>query len=100
MQKLPWKDTSEYQDILDILKCYWLSEPDEAFVSVEMEFIKKDGQRQSKLITRENPNLHLHHELVCHTAAEIANMDFGETVADAWLKKHEVELREYFKEGR
>ena len=52
-----WKDTPEYQRILEILSDYWLSEPDELKVCVTMEFMKKNGETQAKCITWVNPNL-------------------------------------------
>ena len=46
----------EYQRILEILDDYWLSEPDEYEVIVEMKFLKSDGQHQEKCIIWRNEN--------------------------------------------
>ena len=54
-RKQYWKDTYEYQRILEILDDYWLSEPDEEKVVVEMRFRKGDGQTQEKYIEWWNP---------------------------------------------
>jgi hypothetical protein len=45
-----WKKCSKYQRLMEILDDYWLSEPDEAYVSIDMEFLKSDGQYQQKRI--------------------------------------------------
>ncbi len=49
-----WRDTYEYQRILEILDDYWLSERDEAFVQVNMAFIKENGETQVKHIYWKN----------------------------------------------
>lgn len=54
--KYYWNKCYEYQRILEILKDYWLTEKDEFRVRVSMDFIKADGQTQSKDIRWENPN--------------------------------------------
>lgn len=51
-----WKESYPYKRIQEILDDYWLSEPDELKVRVRMDFIKADGQTQSKCITWVNPN--------------------------------------------
>ena len=50
-----WKNSIEYQRILEILHDYWLSEPDEKLVTVSMYFEHADGQTQEKQITWRNP---------------------------------------------
>lgn len=54
-KRLPWKDCPEYKRLLEILKEYWLSEPDEAEVTIQMTFKKQDGQIQEKRIKWTNP---------------------------------------------
>lgn len=44
------KATYQYQRILDILEDYWLTEPDEEYVKVDMYFRKKNGEEQGKTI--------------------------------------------------
>ena len=51
------KNSPEYQRILEILSDYWLTEPDELKVRVTMDFVKANGEAQSKCITWVNPNL-------------------------------------------
>ena len=41
-----WKDTWQYQRILEILEDYWLTEPDEKFVCVDLYFEHKNGMHQ------------------------------------------------------
>lgn len=55
-KRLPWKDCPEYKRLLEILKEYWLSEPDEAEVTIRMTFKKQDGQEQEKVIHWMNPD--------------------------------------------
>lgn len=52
-----WKKCSQFQRLMEILDDYWLSEPDEAYVSIDMEFMKSDGQYQQKRIVWWNPNM-------------------------------------------
>ena len=52
-----WKKTYQYQRLMQILEDYWLSEPDEAYVCVDMEFMKSDGQYQAKYVQWFNPNM-------------------------------------------
>ena len=52
-----WKKCSAFQRLMEILDDYWLSEPDEAYVSIDMEFLKSDGQYQQKRIVWWNPNM-------------------------------------------
>lgn len=57
MSKKYWKDTYEYKRILEILDDYWLTERDEFKVRVTLDFIKGNGETQSKTICWWNPNL-------------------------------------------
>lgn len=57
MTKKKWENTGHYQRILQILEDYWLTEPEEAYVAVDMEFLKSDGQYQQKRIVWWNPNM-------------------------------------------
>jgi len=57
MAKSKWENTYHYQRLMQILEDYWLSEPDEAYVLVEMEFLKSDGQYQKKYIEWWNPKV-------------------------------------------
>ena len=50
-----WKNEYEYQRILEILEAYWLEEPEEEQVTIDMHFLKSDGQEQHKHITWRNP---------------------------------------------
>ena len=50
-----WKDTWQYQRILEILEDYWLTEPDEKFVCVDLYFEKANGEYQHKTIKWYHP---------------------------------------------
>lgn len=54
-----WDDTYEYHRVLELLHDYWLTEKDEAFVKINMEFRHADGQEQFKCIRWQNPNIDL-----------------------------------------
>lgn len=49
------KSSYEYRRILEILSDYWLTEPDEKLVVVDMYFETVSGETQSKRITWRNP---------------------------------------------
>lgn len=51
-----WRDTYEYQRILEILDDYWLTVKDEYKVEVNFHFTKADGQQQQKTIIWKNSN--------------------------------------------
>lgn len=52
-----WKESYEYKRIQEILEDYWLSEPEELKVRVRLDFIKANGETQSKCIVWRNPNI-------------------------------------------
>lgn len=52
-----WKDCDKYKRVLEILSDYWGTEPDEAFVTIDMRFLHKNGERQRKVINWINPNM-------------------------------------------
>lgn len=52
-----WESSKEYQRIQEILEDYWLTEPDEAEVTVCMAFRHSDGSVQNKRIIWKNPRL-------------------------------------------
>lgn len=56
MAKKYWENEYEYQRILEVLDDYWLTEPDELAVEVRLEFLKANGERQTKVIRWINPN--------------------------------------------
>ncbi len=57
MRKHYWKRCYEYRRILEILKEYWLTEPDEKEVVVTMSFEKANGEKQEKRIVWKNTEL-------------------------------------------
>ena len=50
----PWKYCYEYKRILDILNDYWLTEPNEDVVEVDMRFLHSNGESQAKSIIWRN----------------------------------------------
>lgn len=70
------KRTWQYKRILEILDDYWLTEPDEEYVSVNMYFRKANGEEQCKTIVwkkpDENPKRgYTKEDLYIKTAAEL-----------------------------
>ena len=57
-----------YNRILEILDAYWLSEPDEQHVEVEMEFYKSNGESQFKTIRWDNPKYETHRDGLIHAS--------------------------------
>lgn len=51
-----WEKSIQYQRIIEILHDYWLTEPSEFRVRVHMDFIKANGETQTKEIWWQNPN--------------------------------------------
>lgn len=57
MLRKVWQNCNEYLRILEILDDYWISNPDEAEVRVEMYFRHGNGETQAKRIVWKNPNM-------------------------------------------
>lgn len=57
MRANKWEDSPQYQRILEILTDYWTSEPDEAWVEIDMKFVHENGEWQSKTICWRNPDM-------------------------------------------
>lgn len=47
-QKRMWEQSSVYLDLMDILDAYWLSEPEEMIVEIDLHFVKANGEEQFK----------------------------------------------------
>ncbi|HCG58792.1 MAG TPA: hypothetical protein DEV97_02145 [Lachnospiraceae bacterium] len=54
-----WKKSQQYKRIIEILEDYWTTEPNEAFVQIDMLFIKGNGETQTKSIAWANPDMSL-----------------------------------------
>lgn len=52
-----WKDTFVYQRLLEVLSTYWLEQPDEASVVIDVQFLHKNGEYQAKHLIWDNPNI-------------------------------------------
>lgn len=79
-----WKNAYEYMRIKEILDAYWMEEPEELLVRVDMYFQKYNGETQEKSIIWINPNYERVDtseevpELEIHTLWELLNMEFPE----------------------
>ena len=51
-----WKNAYVYERILEILDGYWLTQPDELVVDVQLRFTKSNGETQSKHLRWINPD--------------------------------------------
>lgn len=56
-KKYIWKDQYDYQRVLEILEDYWVTEPTEEKVIVDMKFKRANGDTQQKTITWVNPEM-------------------------------------------
>ena len=56
MAKKYWKGSYAYESLTEMLDTYWLTEPDELAVHIELEFLKANGERQTKVVRWNNPN--------------------------------------------
>lgn len=54
-KKSNWKQSREYKRILEILDEYWLSQPEEESVEVEINCRHRNGNIQQKTIKWRNP---------------------------------------------
>jgi len=52
-----WKDTFVYQRLLEVLSDYWLEQPDEASVVIDVQFLHRSGEYQAKHLVWDNPNI-------------------------------------------
>lgn len=80
--KKPWKNEEAYIRILEILSTYWLEEPEELKVRVQLDFVKANGEQQSKCIRWINPNYKYIGEK-CPAFVSLADMD------DEYFKRQE-----------
>lgn len=95
MTKGKWKDSPEYQRILEILADYWLTEPDELKVRVTMDFVKANGETQSKRIMWVNPNYRCtRKQRECVRIADILSEDYSKREeAEFWSVTDYVKIK-------
>lgn len=77
-----WGRDCKYLRIMEILNDYWLTEPDELKVRVRMDFVKANGEIQSKCLLWTNPN---YKYVGSEPAFQIVNV--GEYVANGAYEK-------------
>lgn len=70
-KKRYWKDDYRYLRILEILEAYWITEPEEKEVVVDMHFLNANGETQDKHIVWKNPKYSDHSGAICKTAMDI-----------------------------
>lgn len=97
-----WENEYSYRRLLEILKAYWLDNPDEYKVRICMDFMKADGQIQSKCIVWKNPH---YYEKGKKTKASLTDYiastsDYKQRNKDEWWEHGEIrKYAKYKKEG-
>ena len=86
MSKYDWKKSYQYKRIIEVLEAYWLSEPDEAFVCVQFDFIKANGEYQRKYIRWFNPNMELSKILKLFPWKEKNNSPFAVSISLGYVE--------------
>lgn len=88
-----WTNTWQYKRIMEILDDYWLTEPEEDFVQVDMDFIK-GGEFQTKRIAwiRNPPKGKPKVDLV-HFSDALRIMESIESGLDEFVKAKSEELQ-------
>lgn len=71
-----WRNTKEYQRILEVLDAYWLEEPDEKFVCVDLYFEHMNGMTQTKSICWTNPAVKGELKFNPMTLAELSKIEY------------------------
>lgn len=89
-----WEKDYRYKRILEILHDYWLSEPDEFRVRVHMDFIKANGETQSKEIWWQNPNYE------CSNQKEPEIIDITELAKKSGYEIYMEEKEAFFNTGK
>ena len=92
-----WKDTGQYKRILEILEDYWVTEKDEFRVRVSMDFIKANGETQTKQITWQNPNYY------CETQPESLEecvIDLSELVKMSDFELYQRDQKKFYHTGK
>lgn len=54
---LNWTDSWQYKRLMEVIEEYWLTQPEEARVEVDLHFLHQNGETQEKHIIWINPNL-------------------------------------------
>lgn len=67
-----------YNRILEILDDYWMSEPDELAVQISMDFLKANGETQSKHLTWANPDYVIDQSVKNISDLRASSIDFEE----------------------
>lgn len=83
---MPKKNTPyEYDRILEILDDYWISEPNEYAVSVEMRFVKANGEHQVKRLRWHNLDIDVSED----TKRIASDLFDGDDAVKAWYALNE-----------
>lgn len=81
------KKTWQYKRILEVLNEYWINEPDEKKVIVDMSFEKENGETQHKHIvwTKELPKRKINFDYACPASTLIENFAISKQNRNEWI---------------
>lgn len=81
------KKTWQYKRILEVLNEYWINEPDEKKVIVDMSFEKENGETQHKHIvwTKELPKRKINFDYACPASTLIENFSISKQNRNEWI---------------
>lgn len=81
------KKTWQYKRILEVLNEYWINEPDEKKVIVDMGFEKENGETQHKRIvwTKKIPKRKINLDYVCPESTIIENFSISKQNRNEWI---------------
>lgn len=81
------KKTWQYKHILEVLNKYWINEPDEKKVIVDMSFEKENGETQHKHIvwTKELPKRKINFDYACPASTLIENFSISKQNRNEWI---------------
>lgn len=94
-----WEKDYKYQRLMEILKGYWLDNPDEYKVRICMDFMKADGQVQSKCITWKNPHYYEKGPKSDRVDYIFRLSEFKERANDSWWQHGEIRKYAKYKKG-
>lgn len=66
-----WKNEYTYQRILEILEDYWITEPEEKEVVVDMHFLNANGETQDKHLVWRNPKYMKSPDAISETTVDL-----------------------------
>ena len=97
-----WASTNAYKRILEILEDYWITEPDEASVVVDIQLLHRNGEYQTKHIVWDNPTINWPGEgdfrpvSAVEILDKMLNGEYSNTV-DEHISRRADQLKRWFK---